>query len=327
MGLSSVTQITAGDGTTCARFDDGSVSCWGANYGGTIPLDPPRYDYEPHDPTPASISGVARVDVAARGAVFATKTSGELWAWGANTEDQLARASESAKFLGPGPTDLTATCDPAGPGGCTKVVRAGGASSPMGNEGSISFAIATDGRMYIWGSSHEMVAYPGAVPIVVDGLANVGSAAATTSHLCAVADGRLYCWGPDGMAACTGVADAARKPLEIRTLGKARPQQVAVSHRHTCVRMNDGTIQCCGADDKGQLGVADLDAGKPFARTLVETQGLAGRAVSVAVAVSTTCALLQGGTVQCWGNNTNGELGGGATDEERHPIPATVSFE
>ncbi|AKU94855.1 hypothetical protein AKJ09_01519 [Labilithrix luteola] len=327
MGLSNVMQVASGEDTNCARHDDGTVQCWGSNYGGAIPTEPPWEDSVPHDPTTAKITGVVHVAVAMRGAVFAVKETGELWAWGGNDSDQLARGKETGVYLGPGLTDFSAGCTP-GTRGCPKVVRAGGASMPQSAEGSVAFAIGDDGQLYTWGSSTEMVAYPGPIPVSVAGLSNVGSASATLTHICAVADGHLYCWGRDGQAACTGVADAARSPVEIRTKGDARPQQVGVSYFRTCVRMDDGTVQCCGADDKGQSGTGDTDAEAPLSsRGMVETKGLAGRVVSVAVGQSTTCALIQGGTVQCWGSNSFGELGQGTADEQRHPVPVTVHFD
>jgi hypothetical protein len=39
-----------------------------------------------------------------------------------------------------------------------------------------------------------------------------------------------------------------------------------------------------------------------------------------------TCALLVDGSVECWGDNTCGQLGLGARDDLVHPTPTKVEF-
>ncbi|MGH7327362.1 MAG: hypothetical protein ACREJX_03330, partial [Polyangiaceae bacterium] len=54
--------------------------------------------------------------------------------------------------------------------------------------------------------------------------------------------------------------------------------------------------------------------------------GLAGKVIQIVGGYAHTCALIQGGSVQCWGSNHAGELGNGGADELAHPMPATVTF-
>src|SRR5439155_200263 len=85
---------------------------------------------------------------------------------------------------------------------------------------------------------------------------------------------------------------------------------------HTCALLQDGTVRCWGENDVGQLGngTTDPSPGSPstFNPTPVTVSG-----ITTAVAISAggwhTCALLRDGTVQCWGQNTYGQLGDGAT--------------
>jgi alpha-tubulin suppressor-like RCC1 family protein len=53
---------------------------------------------------------------------------------------------------------------------------------------------------------------------------------------------------------------------------------------------------------------------------------LKGRAVHVAPGNGAVCALMQGGTVECWGSNVHGELGQPEPDYLDHPSPLPVRF-
>ncbi|AKV00304.1 hypothetical protein AKJ09_06967 [Labilithrix luteola] len=327
MGLSGVTQISAGGRTTCARLADGTVKCFGGNWGNELAFDPPTSDVDPHDPATVTLDGGAldgfdRVDVGERGVVFARKTSGELWSWGDNTKFALGRPRTATydAYLGPGPF----TYLPTG----VAVVRGGGVSTDSAI-GSIAFLISGDGRLFAWGTAKQAIAYPGPVPVAVEGLENVSSAAITENNICAVADGHLYCWGGNGRLACTNTSYAPTSPVAIRTRGSAGAQQVSVGILNTCVRLTDGTIECCGEDTRGQLGRAEADAGvvDQFGPLLAPVSAFTGHAVQVAVASRTICALVQGGTVQCWGSNESGQLGQGTLDVYRHATPVTVQFD
>ncbi len=322
MGVEGAEQISSANATTCALLANGTVTCWGANGSNELGYDPPSSSYQAHDPALVAggggvLDGIKRIDVGA-GMVFATKASSELWSWGDNGDGLLGRMNEPADYLSPGKaTDFAGE----------KIWRAGGVGFRWGFSG-IGFAITEDRRLLTWGNSKQAVAYPGPVPVAVAGLENVSSASAIQDHLCAVADGRLYCWGRNGLKACSGTADVITSPLEIRTHGKAPAQQVALQYDNTCVRLTDGTVECCGNDNLGQLGTGITDAGDPVsAPVLTKATAFTAHAVQIAVGATTICALVQGGTVQCWGGNADGQLGQGTRDTERHPVPVTVKFD
>src|SRR6266403_1766294 len=90
--------------------------------------------------------------------------------------------------------------------------------------------------------------------------------------------------------------------------GALTPTAVAGGGFHACMRLPDGTVQCWGRNNFGQLGNGDgnlADSSVPVA-----VRGLT-TATRVVTGDSHTCALLGDGTVQCWGVGDDGQRGDG----------------
>ncbi len=86
--------------------------------------------------------------------------------------------------------------------------------------------------------------------------------------------------------------------------------------RHACAILASGVAKCWGAGAFGQLGQEQtLDRGDgpgEMGALLAPTRlGLGRRALSLATAFDSTCALLDDGAVKCWGRNGYGVLGNG----------------
>ena len=75
--------------------------------------------------------------------------------------------------------------------------------------------------------------------------------------MCAIADGKLYCWGQAGTAAIGSEAPAGESctPRHVPLPFPAR--QVVVGAAHTCALTTNGAVHCFGADDAGQVGCTD----------------------------------------------------------------------
>ncbi len=87
---------------------------------------------------------------------------------------------------------------------------------------------------------------------------------------------------------------------------------------HTCAILDDGTVKCWGDNSAGQLGYGDTanrgDALGEMGDDLPTVDlGTARTATALAAGALHTCALLDNGTVKCWGDNSNGQLGYGDT--------------
>ena len=122
--------------------------------------------------------------------------------------------------------------------------------------------------------------------------------AAGFTHGCALdRKGTVTCWGTGDWAAPKG---GFAKPSSI--MGAT---SLATGDRHACVVTKDKKVQCWGMNDAGQLGTKpDTEMHK----TPITVPGIAG-AVRLIAGESAMCALLADGSAQCWGANSEGELG------------------
>src|SRR5439155_6724 len=91
---------------------------------------------------------------------------------------------------------------------------------------------------------------------------------------------------------------------------------------HQCALLLDATLRCWGLNDYGQLGNGTVSSAQVSNATPVEVIGIT-TATAVTAGGYHACALLQNGSVRCWGQNDYGQLGDGAviTPQTRPPTP------
>jgi alpha-tubulin suppressor-like RCC1 family protein len=95
--------------------------------------------------------------------------------------------------------------------------------------------------------------------------------------------------------------------------GISNATQLALGAGHSCALTNAGAVYCWGRNNSGELGhdpATDMaDASGVTYATAPRQVTLPSAAVRIAAGYSHTCALLQDGTVRCWGANNAGQLG------------------
>lgn len=99
-----------------------------------------------------------------------------------------------------------------------------------------------------------------------------------------------------------------------------RNTRIATGAFHSCAITVAGGVVCWGLNGYGQLGTG---VGTGSSTTPVAVTGLGGKVDSIVATANTTCALTNVGGVECWGQNSFGQLGNGTTTHS--PVPVDVS--
>jgi alpha-tubulin suppressor-like RCC1 family protein len=105
---------------------------------------------------------------------------------------------------------------------------------------------------------------------------------------------------------------------------------VSAGGNHTCAILDDGTVKCWGI--RGVLGSTELfnhwgDEPQEMGDDLPPVELGTGRtAVHIVSGNTHNCALLDNGTVKCWGYNAYGQLGLGDTFNRPNPDVPTMGM-
>jgi alpha-tubulin suppressor-like RCC1 family protein len=189
-------------------------------------------------------------------------------------------------------------------------------------------AVASDGTLYCWGLNDEgQLGWPATnsgtylVPQLVPNQQNVRTIATGSRHTCALYwNGQVACWGHNdyGQLGCSNAATpSGLNWCLVPTKTGIAVAEIEASGEVTCARLADGTAQCWGRNDEGELGngstVSSADPVTVYNLT---------HAAAISVGVAHNCALIDNGTVKCWGSNFRGSLGDGT--ETGRVVPTTV---
>ena len=102
-------------------------------------------------------------------------------------------------------------------------------------------------------------------------------------------------------------------PFTIKS--SLRYPQISSGENFSCARLTNGSVQCWGAGDRGQLGNGkNEDQNEP-----VEVAEL-DNVVEVTTGESHACALINTGEIKCWGDGGYGRLGNGDFSNQNKPV-------
>jgi hypothetical protein len=100
-------------------------------------------------------------------------------------------------------------------------------------------------------------------------------------------------------------------PLSLKTSRPSPPEPTTPAHSPRLARSTAG-----GANAHGQLG----DSTSQDHPTPTNVAGLASGITAIAAGDAHTCALSTEGAIQCWGSNSDGQLGDGTTESRSTPV-------
>jgi len=206
------------------------------------------------------------------------------------------------------------------PNGVTLNYTTGLLSGTAGSRGTFKFeAVAT------WSDPNdapENLEARKVYTLVIDGkVFSFTSISAGRFHTCGgTPSGGVQCWG-QGDWYQNGRAVGATSNLLLPTDVPFVSDVVKVSSGdlHTCALLENGDIKCWGRNHAHQLGDGGTTTG---AGQAVRVEGLGGPAKDVVAGFSRTCAILETGTLKCWGSNSSGILGNG--DQINQPVPVEI---
>ncbi len=323
----TATDITVGNGYTCAVLDDGTVRCWG--YGAAGSLGYGNTDFIGDDETPGSVGPVdlgagrtATAITAGSGHTCALLDDGTVLCWGNNTDGRL----------GYGNTDRVG--DDETPGSVGPVdLGAGRTATALATGWQHTCALLDDGTVRCWGDGFVGALGYGNTDVIGDdetpgsvGTVNLGAGRtatqidASTYHTCATLDdGTVRCWGI-GRSGELGYGNTAtigdnETPGSVGPvdLGAGRTATVVTAgESHTCALLDDSTVRCWGSNPFGDLGYGNTDSiGDDETPGSVGAVNLGPGRTATAVSAGShdTCAILDDGTLRCWGYNGSGQLG------------------
>lgn len=228
--------------------------------------------------------------------------SGAVHCWGGNERGQLGNGASGSGTQSPEPV-------------CVQNVSTA-AHIAAGREHNC--AALKDGAVRCWGYNFRGqlgngLTAPSPTPVTVVGVSNAVEVRVSSFHACArLTDGSVRCWGR-GTGGASGQDSYTHSILPVNLLGfgpGGPASQLALGAEHTCLLSQARQVFCTGRNDFGQISGTDISRARMSSVPISNVD-------DIAVGAYHSCAR-SGGTVSCWGDNSQGQLGDGTLGGTRN---------
>jgi len=291
--------FSSGDEHQCEIHQNGTLWCWGDNFGGQIG-DGTLVDKM----QPVQIgSDIDWVQIGLGSShSCAIKQNGSLWCWGYNNHGQLGDDSFVRKSV---PTQIGQDFD-------WKFVDGGWRHT---------CAVKQNGNLYCWGDNRE-----GQVGLGDNNIVDISTPQLISSDglwqkismgdefSCGLkTGGNTFCWGENDVGQIAN-GDFINQFSIVQISGVAF-DEIKAGQDHVCALKADKTLWCWGGNYDGQLGI-----GNSSNINIVQQVGLESNWEFLSVGGASSCAINTNSDLYCWGYNEYGQLGNGSMVDVNTPL-------
>ena len=296
----SLKRIDAGGSFTCALESGGTVKCWGQNdlaqSRGLLPSGSKANQLYPgtifHVVSDYTVNGAVEITTGWKHAC-ALYSNGGAACWGQNNSGQLGAGDTDSWQNGRNVSSLSnaMTIDSGAEHTC---------------------AVLRTGVIKCWGQNDEGQLGDNSntnrsTPVSVSGISNAIKVSGGDRHTCALLDnGKIKCWGKGQYGRLgNGSWSNSKVPVNVSLGSNERAIDVSAGTYHSCAVLDNNTVKCWGGGGEGRLG----DGNTGNHNTPVNVFGGMTNVISVSAGLHHTCVVRKTGSVVCWGDNAQGELG------------------
>lgn len=320
-GADVATDIQSGAMSICVLVAAGGVSCWGHDGVAANSNTPTRVVGVGGT---GQLGGVKNVVTNLAGSYCALLTSGRVDCWGSNYDYQLGNGTTAANSASPTAVMVNAT------------TPLSGVRSVVSNGSYTYCAVLTTGGVDCWGWYWGTGSGTFAAPVLASGdtthnLATVQSVAGVGNSYCALhTTGAVDCWGSDVHGQLGNGTPYAQSPTPVHVADLANDgnplsgvASIAIGGTAYCAVVGAGGVDCWGYGGSYQLGnnsVADSPSPVAVRRTTAGNPTLTG-ATAAGSEFTGSCAVTTGNALDCWGNNSDGQMGDGTISTTPYARP------
>jgi len=332
VGISATSLAGDGDGY-CAILTSGMVDCWGYNGSGDLGIGttggPDRCAYnEPCSTSPVPI-GISATSLVADGAggYCAILTSGMVDCWGDDSFGELGdgqssgpdQCADSSCSTAPVSTGISATSLAAVNIGYCAIITSGMVDC-WGDNSSGELGVGTTSGPDTCGGYSGDANLPCSTRPVSTGISATSIVGGAVNYCAVLTSGAIDCWGDNSRGELGDGSSSGPDTCMYSTPCSTTPSSTGISGtsvasngNSSCAILASGAVDCWGASFLGQLG----DGTNAGPDTCMEstpcdtTPSSTGIFATSLAAADGYCAILTSGGVDCWGDNSEGELGDG----------------